>query len=292
MLYTQFIINGLIAGAIVGLYAIGFAIIYQTNRFAHFAHGAVVVLGGYFLYTFFELVGLNFYFSAVLAILATSFVGPLMYLVVYKPLKKRGASNAILLITSIALMIFLENLALFIFGAGVKSIDMFGPQKVLEFGSGVITPIQIILIITSALVLAGLWLFVKYSSLGKIMRAVADNPELAKITGVNTDRIAILGFWMGSLIAGIAAILITLEFNISPSMGTNFAVRGFAAAVIGGIQSIPGAAIGGYVLGLAENIGIIWLPSGYKEAVGFILLIVFLLFRPQGILGINKGTRK
>jgi branched-chain amino acid transport system permease protein len=128
----------------------------------------------------------------------------------------------------------------------------------------------------------------KKTKLGKAMRAVADNKDVAEVVGISAEKIYSWSFIIGSAIAGIAGILVGLEQNLEPTMGTNLMIKGFTAAIIGGIGSVPGSILGSFLLGLVENFGIWFLPSGYKEAIAFIILFIFLLFRPQGILGIKK----
>lgn len=292
MITLQLLFNGLIAGSIYALVASGFSIIYATNRFAHLAHGSVIAVGAYILYTFFSLWGLNFYLASFLTIILMGVFGALMYILLYQRLKKRNASAAILLIASLALLIFLENLMQLIFGADVKTLNFLTITKGIEIGGAIITPLQIVIVVTSGVLLLFTWMFVRYSQLGKMMLAVSDNSELAKISGVNIERIRMYAFMLGSMIAGIAAILIALEQNIEPVMGMSLIIKGFTGAIIGGVTSIPGAILGSYLLGLVENFGIWFLPSGYKDAIAFTVLFIFLLFRPTGILGVNKGARE
>jgi len=288
----QLIANGIIAGSIYALIASGFSLIYATNRFIHFAHGTMVAGSAYFVYLFFVLVGLNFFVSAILAVLCTSVLGALLYSIVYRPLQKRGSSHAILLIASLGLYILLENSLLLIFGADVKTLHLIPVTKGMEFFTAIITPLQVMIVLTAFVLLVILGLFMKYSKIGMIIRAVADNADLADTSGINTKRVQIIGFAIGSALAGVAGILIGLEQNIEPTMGTHLMIKGFAGAIIGGVTSIPGSVLGSYLLGLVENLGIWYLPSGYKDAIAFVLLFLFLLVRPQGILGVNKGVRE
>jgi len=290
-IFLQLLFNGLIAGSIYALVASGFSMIYSTNRFMHFAHGATVTVSAYLSYTLFSLWGLNFYLAALLTIILAGLLGFLMHKALFKPLKDRGSSAAVPLIASVGLMILLENLMLFIFGADVKSLNFIKIAKGLEIGGAIITPLQIIIIFSALGLLFALWLFVKYSKLGRVMRAVADNPELAKISGTNTHRIHSWSFIIGSALAGFAAILIALEQNIEPTMCLFLIIAGFTGAIIGGVTSLPGAILGSYLLGLVENFGIWYLPSGFKSAIAFVLLFVFLLWRPTGILGIKRGIK-
>lgn len=290
-MFAQLLANGIIFGSVIALVAVGFSLIFSTNRFVHFAHGSVVVVGGYLLYTFFSVLGLNFYLACLLTLIATAFLGLLIYFLIYYPLKKRKTSSAILLIASLGLMILLDNLNLLIFGADVKMLDFIPVREGLKIWGAVVTPLQIFIFFASIFLLLLVLLFVKYISLGKVVRAVADNPQLAAITGINVYKIEAISFVIGSMIAGFASIFYTLEYGVEFSMGTTLSVAGYTGAVIGGINSLVGSILGSYLLGLAENLGIWWLPSGYKMAIAFILLLIFLLFRPSGILGVNKGVR-
>lgn len=292
MIAFQLLVNGLIAGSIYALVASGFSLIYATNKFVHFAHGTTVTVSAYFMFALFSQLGVPFYVAAVMTIIGAGALGWLMYAALYRPLKQRGSSNAILLVASIGLMILLENLMLLIFGADVKTLNFIEVRKGIEIGGAVITPLQIVIIAISVLLLISLWILTKKTKFGMTMRAVSDHPELARISGINADKAAAQSFMLGSSIAGLAAILIALEQNIEPVMGTGLIIKGFTGAIIGGITSLPGAVLGSYILGLAENFGIWWLPSGYKDAIAFVLLFVFLLWRPAGILGLSKGSRE
>lgn len=287
----QLLINGLIAGAIYALVAAGFSLIYMTNKFIHFAHGAVIAFGAYVAYFFFSLLGVAFGWSVLFAIIAASLLGYGMNITVYKPLRKKNASTVILLIASVALLIFMESLILLLFGADVKTIGYMKVAQGMNLFGALITPLQSVIILSSLLLLAGLFFFMKKTKLGKAMRAVADNKDVAEIVGISAERIYSWSFLIGSAIAGIAAILIGLEENLEPVMGTNLMIKGFAAAIIGGIESVPGAVLGAFLLGFVENFGIWYLPSGYKDAIAFILLFLFLLFRPQGILGRRRAGK-
>lgn len=291
MLWFQFIVNGIIAGAIISLVASGFSLVYATNRFAHFAHGTVVTIAAYFLYTLFTLMKLPFVVAVMISVCLTGLLGVALFRGVYTPLKKRNASNAVLLIASIGLMIFLENVPLLIFGPSVQSLQLIRAQKGIAFLGASVTPLQILIIAVSVVLLIVVWLFVRYAKAGRLMRAVSDNPELSLISGINVQRVQMMSFFVASLMAGVAGVLIALEQNISPLMGTNLIVQGFTASVIGGVMSLPGAVLGSYLSGLVQNIGIVWLPSGYKEAIAFALLLLFLLIKPEGILGVKRGIR-
>jgi len=292
-IFIQLLLNGLIAGAIYALVSSGFSLIYSTCKFVHFAHGSAIAFSAYMLFLFASMLGLNFWVAAVIAVALASAFGIGMNTFVYRALRKRKASNIILLIASFALLILIESLILIFFGADVKTIGFIKIEKGIEFLGAVITPLQIWIIVISFLLLMGLFFLMRKTKIGKAMRAVADNKDVAEIVGISSEKIYNWSFAIGSAIAGIAGILVALEQNLEPTMGTGLVIKGFTAAIIGGIGSVPGAILGAFLLGLVENFGIWFLPSGYKDAIAFILLFIFLLFRPKGILGKKKeGDRR
>lgn len=288
----QLLINGLVAGAIYALIASGFSLIYSTNKFVHFAHGTVSIFGGYILYGFYSLLGVNFWLAVLLAIISTSAIGYLLNLLIYKPLRKRKTSSSILLISSVGLLILLESLIQVIFGADIKTIDYLQINTGISIAGAFITPLQIYIVAVSVALFVLLFLFMNKTKIGKAMRAVSDNKDVAEIVGISAETIYSWSFIIGSAIAGIAGVLTSLEQNLESSMGTNLMVKGFAGAVIGGIGSVPGAIVGSFFLGLAENFGIWYLPSGYKDAIAFLVLFIFLMFMPSGIFATKKGVQK
>jgi branched-chain amino acid transport system permease protein len=290
-LFAQLTVNGLIAGSIYALVASGFSLIYGTNKFMHFAHGSTVAISGYFLFSLFNSYSINFYISAILTIFLAGVLGWLIYKVIYLPMQKRNASNVVLLIASIGVLILIENLIQVFYGSDVKVIGFLEIVEGIEFLGASITPLQIIIFIVSIVLLISLNLFMKKTKLGRDMRAVSENKELAGIVGIDYQKVASYSFVIGSMLAGIAGILIGLEQNLSPTMGTLLIIKGFTGAVIGGITSVPASVVGSYILGLAENWGVWLLPSGFKDAIAFGLLFLFLLFRPNGLFGMNKGVK-
>ncbi len=288
-MWLQILINGLIAGAIYALVAAGFSLIYSTNKFVHFAHGATVAFSAYMFYMLFSMFGIDLWLSVILALALGALLGYGMNFLVYQRLRERKASPLIQLVASVALLILIESIILMSFGADVKSIDLIKVAKGMEFFGAIITPLQLGIVIVALILLGVLYIFMKKTKLGKAMRAVADNKDAAEIVGISAKRIFAWSFVVGSLIAGVAGILVGLEQNLEPMMGTNLMIKGFTGAIVGGISSVPGAILGSFVLGFAENIGIWFLPSGYKDAIAFVILFVFLLFRPQGLLGVKRS---
>ncbi|MDD5148326.1 MAG: branched-chain amino acid ABC transporter permease [Candidatus ainarchaeum sp.] len=292
MVFTQLFVNGLIAGAIYALVAAGFSLIYSTTKFVHFAHGATVAASAYFLYFLFSMLGINFWVCIPLAIGFAALFGLACNFFVYERFMNRKASTVIILVASFALLILIESVILLLFGADVKTIGFIKIAKGIEIFDAIITPLQVFIVISSFALLALLWFFMKRTKIGKAMRAVSDNKSVAETLGINSRRIYNWSFVIGSAIAGVAGIFVALEQNLEPTMGTNLIIKGFTGAVIGGIGSVPGAILGSFLLGFAENFGIWFLPSGYKDAIAFVILLVFLLFKPTGILGIKREVQK
>lgn len=288
----QFILNGIIAGSMYSLVAVGFALIYRTGRFFHFAHGVVYATGAYLAYTLVISLDINPATSFFLAAVLAGVVGVGIDRFVYKPLRKRKAPNLVFLIASFGIFIFIQNLLQLIYGVQILTIRTGPVKEGHHFLGAVITNTQILILVVSIALCLGLWLFVKKTKLGKAMRAVADDRIAASVVGINPERIILAAFAIGSALAGAAGILISLETNIEPTMGMNAILKGIIASIIGGIGSIPGAMFGGLFLGIAENLGIWKISAGWKDCIAFVILIVFLLLRPGGIMGIKpKGER-
>ncbi len=284
-MFQQLIVNGIIAGSIYALIAIGFTVIYRTVKFFHFAHGVVYTAGAYFAYTLIISLHLNFALSFFLSIVLAAILGVAIDKSVYHPLRQENASNLIFLLASFGVFIFLQNLIQLIYGAQILTIRT-GPVKEGHYFLGaVITNIQILILAVSIILMILLWIFIQKTKLGKAMRAVSDDPIAANVVGINPERIIRTSFAIGSALAGAAGILICFETNIEPTMGFSALLKGIIASIIGGIGSIPGAVVGGFFLGLAENLGIWKISAGWKDCISFAILIIFLLIKPWGILG-------
>jgi len=286
-LLQQLILNSIIAGNIYVLIAVSFTVIYRTVKFFHFAHGVVYAVGAYLAYTYVISFGLNPILSFFMASILAGAVGIVINRLVYYPLRRQKAANLVFLLASFGIFIFLQNLIQLIYGAQILTLRT-GPVKEGHHILGaVITDTQILILVVSILLFLGLWLFIQRTKLGKATRAVSNDPVAASVVGINPEKIILLSFALGSVLAGAAGILISLETNIEPTMGLNAILKGIIASIIGGIGSIPGAMFGGLFLGLAENLGIWKIQAGWKDCIAFLILIVFLLLRPSGIFGVK-----
>ncbi len=289
---TQFILNGIIAGSIYALIAISFVIIYKTTKFFNFAHGSIYTAGAYLAYSFVIVGNMNHIASFLLACILTGAVGVTIDRLVYLPLRKKRASNLVFLLASFGVFVLMQNLIQLVYGAQIITLRAGSVKEGHHILGAVITDIQILILVISIVLSVALWLFVQRAKLGKAMQAVADDPVAASVVGINSEKIIIAVFFIGSALAGAAGILISLETNLTPTMGFNAILKGIIASIIGGIGSIPGAVFGGYFLGLAENLGIWKIQAGWKDAVAFAILIAFLLFRPGGIMGVKTEQER
>ena len=288
----QLLINGFVTGFIYVLICLGFAAIYKLIKAFHFAHGVVYALGAYLGYTFFILLSMNPLISFFLSIVLAALLGIAVDRFVYYPLRKHKASNLVFLIASFGVFIFLQNLIQLIFGAQILTLRTGLIREGHHILGAVITDTQILIVISSLVLFLLTWLLIQKTKLGKAIRAVADDPIGASVVGINSEKIIMAVFAIGSALAGAAGILISLETNIEPTMGMNAILKGIIASIVGGVGSIPGALLGGLFLGLAENLGIWKIQAGWKDTIAFAILIIFLLLRPSGIMGVKTEKEK
>lgn len=281
----QLILNGIIAGSIYVLVALGFSLIYKTVRFFHFAHGVVYTAGAYAAYSLAISLGLPYIVAFFLASIFAAGLGVAIDRAVYWPLRRKGAPNLVFLVVSFGVFIFIQNTIQLIYGAQILSLRTGSVKEGHHLLGAVITDIQILILIATAVLTVALWSVVKFTKLGKAIRAVADDPLAARLVGINPDRIILYAFAIGSALAGMAGVLVALETNLEPTMGLPAILKGIIASIIGGIGSIPGAVAGGFFLGIVENLGIWKIQAGWKDCIAFGILIVFLLVRPEGFFG-------
>lgn len=281
----QLVLNSVIAGAIYGLVALGFNLIYGATKFFNFTHGSVAVAGAYGFLFFGKTLGLNLFLSVFIGVAVSVMVGYGLDKLVYLPLRKRKASNMSLLIASLGAFTALQAVIAIIFTSQFQVLwQNYSVQRIYEIGGGVITQIQLVILASGVVITAALFFVLKKTLFGKMVRAVSDDEEVAKIIGLNTNKIISWVFIIGSAIAGFAGILVGFDTGVEPTMGMSLLLKGVVASIIGGVGSIYGGFLGAFLLGFAENFGI-WKISGeWKDAIAFALLIVFLLFRPQGII--------
>jgi branched-chain amino acid transport system permease protein len=281
---TQIIFNGLIAGSAYSLIALGYTMIYGVGRLINFAHGELYMGAAYCFYLFYIELNWNIFPSLLLAILMGGLLGVALERIAYRPFKK--SSRLVPLISTIGASTFLKAVAILCFGVQAKTLlksESYQPS--LEFGGVTFTPIQVYTLISSICLMVLLVLVLKKTKFGKAIRATAEDKSSATYVGIDTNQITSMTFAIGGLLAAIAGILVGYDQNITPIMGVLAGFKGFTAAVLGGIGNIPGAVVGGFSIGLAENIGAGYFSSAQKDSISFAILLLILLIKPRGILG-------
>ena len=278
----QIIVNGIISGAIIALPAIAFTLMFSILKFANFAIGAYVTVGAFSILFFEQVVGMPLWFAVVPGMAVTAFVAWLSDYLVFKPLRQR--SSITLLIVSIAVAFILENIIRFIAGNDIRGFDV-PLTRPIKFAGLRATPEQMQLVAISLIAMLIIFAMLKYTSLGKAMRATADNFTLAEVRGINTSRIILFTWLIGGALAGLARLLAGLDLVIEPLVGWNLTIPILAAAILGGIGSPVGALVGAIVIGLAEEFTAHLFNPAYKVGVGFVVIAVLLLVRPQGLFG-------
>ena len=283
----QLLLNGIVAGSVYALVALGFALIYRTVRFFHFAHGAVYTLGAYIAYTFVVWLHVNMVLAFFVVALISGVLGAALDRIVYQPLRREKAPNLVFLIVSIGAFIFIQNLVQLIYGAEIRILRTGNVEEGHRILSVVITDIQSIILAAALATMIILSLIVHRTKLGKAIRAVSDDAVAAAVVGINPERIILAAVFLGSALAGVAGALLALETNLQPTMGLTAILKGIVASIVGGIGSVPGAILGGLLLGVAENLGIWKIDSAWKDTISYVFLVGFLLARPGGVLGVR-----
>ncbi len=296
----QQIINGLTVGGVYALIALGYTMVYGILEFINFAHGEVYMLGAYLGIIFIGIftasgltqysLFLSLFLTIVLSIFFCSAYGFTIEKLAYKPLRNAPRLNP--LISAIGVSIFLQNYVMLTQGATDKVFPHILQVKRIEFSNITMTSLQLFIIIVSLLLMAMLHLFIMKTKTGKAMRAVAQDKVMASLLGINIDRIISVTFIIGSGLAAVGGLMVAMYYGlVNNFIGYVAGIKAFTAAVLGGIGSIPGAMLGGLVLGLIESLGASYLSSEYKDAYSFVILILILLIKPTGLLGKSDKHR-
>jgi branched-chain amino acid transport system permease protein len=286
----QILLNAVIATSVYTLVGLSFALIYRVVRFFHFAHAGVFTAGAYAVLFLTTNSTIPFLLAAFLGTLASLILGCLMELGIYRPLRRGSATPVVLLVSSLGLYIVVQNCISLFFGDETRNIRPSDLVYTLELWGARITSIQLVTICTAIVIVALVVILVKKTRFGIAVRAVANSPELASIVGIDSDRVVLLSFALGSWLAGIAGILVALDVDMTPRMGLNALLMGVVAVIVGGLESVPGVVLGALLLGLAQHLGVWKIGSEWQDAIAFVVLLAFLLFKPEGFLG--KKVRK
>jgi len=291
--FLQQLVNGLILGSVYALIALGYTMVYGILRLINFAHGDVYMLGAFCAFYLARWMGAGGTganpVSAAIVLLASMLicgaVGFVIERFAYRPVRR--SSRLAALITAIGVSLLLENGGVLVFGADPKFFPQIVPLRNLPLGAGVtISNQQVIVLVVALALMLALRFIVLHTRVGKAMRAVSHSHTAAALMGISVDRIISFTFVLGSMLAAAAGVLVALQNpKIEPYMGIMPGLKAFVAAVLGGIGNIPGAVLGGFVMGIAEVMVVGYLSPSYRDAIAFVLLILILLVRPAGLLG-------
>jgi branched-chain amino acid transport system permease protein len=286
MSFISYLINGISLGSVYAIIALGYTMVYGIAKMLNFAHGDVIMIGCFIVFTITSGLHMNPILALVVAIIGCTVLGVVIEKIAYKPLRK--ASPLAVLITAIGVSYFLQNVALLIFGADTKSFTSIVTMDPIKLADGKLTisGVTIVTVVACIVIMIALMIFIKKSKSGQAMLAVSEDKDAAQLMGVNVNRTISLTFAIGSGLAAIAGVLLCSAYpTLSPYTGSMPGIKAFTAAVFGGIGSIPGAFIGGILLGVIEILGRAYISSQLSDAIVFAVLIVVLLVKPTGILG-------
>jgi branched-chain amino acid transport system permease protein len=277
---SQIITNSVIAGSIYSLIAFGFTLIYGAMRFFNMSYGVTFMVGAYFFYLLSTLLKIPFPIALGLSMACTSFLMIIIDRFSFSRLRQINAPSWSIIMVSIGVAIILEALITTIFGSDVRMVRT-GIQQSYTFAGATITPNQLSILYVSILLMFVIWLFLKKTKMGKAIRATANDPHMATVIGIDTEKVFKVVITIGSCLACVAGVLISLESDIEPSMGQPALLKAIVASIIGGIGNIRGAMWGGFLLGFVENFGIWKISAGWKDGIALALLLFFILLKPS-----------
>ena len=286
MTFISNLINGISLGSIYAIIALGYTMVYGISKMLNFAHGDVIMVGAYVSYICTTSAGIPPILSVVIAMAVCTVLGILIEGLAYRPLRK--ASSLAVLITAIGVSYFLQNSALLIWGSNPKTFSSIVPFDSIALFDGklIITAESIVTVAICIIIMIGLTLFTKNGKMGKAMRAVSEDKDAAQLMGINTNFTISITFAIGSALAAVAGVLLCSAYPVLiPTTGSMPGIKAFTAAVFGGIGSIPGAMLGGILLGIIEIFGKSYISTALSDAIVFAVLIIFLLLKPTGLLG-------
>lgn len=284
MEFSAQLINGLTLGSVYALLALGYTMVYGIIKLINFAHGEIYMIGAFAGYFAANTLGLSLIPTILVAMAISALAGVIIEKVAYKPL--RNSPRITLLITAIGVSLLLQNGMRLLVGANPKSFPELVKNKVISFGVVEINTKTILLLVVAAFLVILLQFIVYKTKAGKAMRAASFDIEASQLMGINVNNTISLTFAIGSALAGVAGVLVAILYpSITPYMGTMPGLKAFVAAVLGGIGSIPGALIGGFLMGMIETLTKSYITTSYSDAIAFSVLIIILLIKPAGLLG-------
>jgi branched-chain amino acid transport system permease protein len=284
---SQQIVNGLFIGSIYALFAVGYTLVFGILDILNLAHQAIFMLGAFVALELVLHFQVNIFLALAAAMVVAGALGVLLNAVAFRPLRRRPDTYFSALISSIAMATILQAIALRAWGARTSRFPLHTfPDRTYHIGDATITLLQIVILVLSLALMLGLQAMVQRTRFGKAMRAVAENERAARILGIDVERVIVVSFIISSALGAAAGVLYGLSFNaVAPDMGRGIELKGLAVIILGGMGSIPGAVLGGLLLGLTEVASVAQLGSSKRDAIAFIVLFLILLVRPRGLFG-------
>lgn len=279
--FLQHLLNGLVLGATYALLGIGLTLIFGIMKVVNMAHGELYTLGAYVGYAVVSLLGLDFFTAVLPAALVGLAAGALIEALLLRR-RNLAAIDEVMLIM-IGVMIVLQNAELLAWGGVAKAVPSPFSQEPVVFGAVSVSPIRLFVLCTALVLLVAFYLLIERSRLGLSMRATFQDKDAAKIVGVNVSRICTLTFALGSGLAAVAGALLAPVFVVNPTMGDLASLKAFAIVILGGLGNLAGAALGGFALALIEEFGAGYISTAYRDAIGFLVILVVMVLRPQGL---------
>lgn len=289
-LFLLLLVQGIANGCHYALLGLGFGLIFGTTNIVHFAFGVLFTLSAYATWAAAALLGFSIVPAVLVGVATGAVLGAVTYLVLYKPFDENNAPIFVVMIASLGYGILLENLLGIVAGTDTKVLTSIeNTTHIIEFGGMLVfvNNLQILQVVALVVVCLALYLFLRMTSYGKAILAMTDNPEMAKIIGIDTFKVTVLVFVLGTAIAAIPAALILVKDGATTSMGFNAVFIAFVAVIVGGVGSLPGAVLGGLLVGMIESIGMMGIPTEWQSTIAFVVLFFVLVFRPTGLF---KGT--
>ena len=288
----QVVVNSVLTGSIYALVSIGLTLVYRILKFANFAHAELITAGAYFGFALNRSISQNILISLVGGFLFAGIIGVASELLVFRPLRNKGGDTISLMVASIGLGLVVRHVIQQIWGSKFLWYNLNTKTYNFQFlGSrAIMTSLQVIIVITSVVAVAAVHLFLTRTKMGRAMRATADNPSLAMACGINVERVLILVWFIGAGLAGLGGVLRAADTRLVPLVGWEVLLSAFAVVILGGLGNLYGTIIAAYILGVAENVGVVVLSAlslstGYRPAIAFLVLIIVLLFKPTGLMG-------
>ena len=284
---VQSLVNGVLTGSLYAMIGIGLTVIFGVMRIINLAHGEFVMLGMFSAYWSFTLLGIDPILAAVLWMPLFFVAGMLVYRNLIKAIMPGGELNTLLYTAGLSLLI--ANVALLVWTGNYRTLNLsYAVRPLRPFGIAVPVPLALAFAF-AALVTAGLWLFLAKTDTGRAVRATSQNAEAAALMGINVERVAMITFGLGTALAANAGALLVPSLYLYPTVGEILIVKCFVIVVLGGLGSIPGAIAGGVLLGVVESLGAVYVSVAYKDGIGFVIFLLILLFRPQGLFGTARA---